>query len=120
MSVPSTAPAIPKPLPGKAGRSCSRPLGCGETTAAIDFGQDGNGGVLGFSFTGCSALSLGAGGGALVCGTVEVTSSSFSSASAYACGMRLNSAADAGMYVARSATMRANGVADAGCDRIRG
>ena len=81
--VPSAVPATPNPLPGNCGRSCSRPLGCGEDIAeVVALVPGGSAGVLGFSLTAGKLLNLGRGGGWLVCGTVDVTKSSFSSASA--------------------------------------
>ena len=82
--VPSTAPATPKPLPGNCGRSLALFV-CGEAADARGpFVEGGTAGVNGFSFTAGRLLSFGCGGGALVWGTVDVTSSSFSSASACA------------------------------------
>lgn len=80
---PRAVPVTPKPLPGNCGRSCSRPLGCGEETAeVVALVPGGSAGVLGFSLTAGKLLNLGSSGGRLVCGTVDVTRSSFSSASA--------------------------------------
>ncbi len=84
--VPSAAPATPKLLPWNCGRSCGRPLACGEAAEATALGQGGSAGALGFSLTGSRLLSLGSSGGSLVCGTVDVTRSSFSRARA--CGGR--------------------------------
>ena len=81
-SVPRAAPAMPMLLPWNCGRSCCRPLACGEATEATGFGQGGSAGVLGFSLTGSRLLSLGSSGGDRVCGTVDVTSNSFSIARA--------------------------------------
>ena len=85
VSVPRAAPATPKLLPWNCGRSCSKPLACGEEAAdATGLEPGGSAGALGFSLTGSRLLSLGSAGGLLVCGTVDVTRSSFSRARA--CG----------------------------------